>query len=271
MTFPGSRAFVVGGLLAFVAVGCAETAPTAVSSPPATVSATSEPPPTPPAGGVSAPPSASASPVAAPSLQGSLACHGTDLDFPADVLGREPNAELAPGPAAAALRAMLPTDAGHQLGLPARGWRLVTSSATEAIFLAPTDAGWAFASTSIQDGTWQFQEGGACDLRVQLPKAVGFASWRLDPGHALDPKERSVAVLAQELACASGKPPVGRVLQPIVLETTTAVTIAIAVRHAPGDQDCQSTPEFPLEVTLRDELGGRALFDGSTVPPAPRN
>ena len=271
MTFAGTRALVVGALLALVAAGCAETPPTAVSAPAATASTATEPPPTPPAGGVSAPPSASASPVAAPSLQGSLACDGTDLDFPADVLGREANAELAPGPAAAALRAMVPTEAGQQLGLPARGWRLVTSSPTEAVFLAPTAGGWVYASTSIQDGTWQFWEGGACDLQVQLPEGVGFASWRVDPAHPLDPKQRSVAVLAQELACASGKPPVGRVLQPIVLETTTAVTIAIAVRHAPGGQDCQSTPEFPVEVTLGDELGSRALFDGSSVPPARRN
>jgi hypothetical protein len=47
----------------------------------------------------------------------------------------------------------------------------------------------------------------------------------------------------------------------------TAITIRMDVRRAAGAQDCQGNQPFPFTVELPEQLGNRALLDGSTTPP----
>jgi hypothetical protein len=125
--------------------------------------------------------------------------------------------------------------------------------------------------TPASDGRWEFFEGGSCPLHVRLPDELGFATWRLDPAEPPAPEDLTITVLVTETACASGKPPLGRLLQPVVLATDDAVTIAIAVRRLPGSQDCPANPEVRAVIQLDESLGDRGLFDGSSFPAAPRS
>jgi len=229
---------------------------------------------TPPTGGATnspLPTGPTGTPAVGPSLTGALACEGTDVKFPADVLRQPPNAELAASAPAVALLQLLRTEQAAELGFPLRGWRVAIEFADSVTFVAPGTSAWAFATiTSTPDAGWQFFEGGECALRVGLPQGIGFATWRLDPASTPDATATSVSVLALETACAGGRAPEGRLLSPVVLYSADAVTIAITVRKRPGDQDCQGNPEVPVVVQLAEPLGSRHLFDGSSFPAVQR-
>lgn len=218
---------------AAVIAGCSVTAPAPAAASPTSsapdltspVRASALPLPTSPAG----------TPAVGPSLTGQLACDGSDVQFPADVLRQPPNAELTASAPAVALRQLLGTGQAVELGLPPSGWRVAIESADSVTFVAPGTSAWAVATiTSTPDAGWQFFEGGECRLQVGLPEGIGFATWRLDPASTPDPTANVVSVLAMETACASGQAPVGRLMPPTVLYSADAVTIAITVRSRPG-------------------------------------
>ena len=211
-------------------------------------------------------PTPSASPVADPRIAGAVTCRGPDLTFPVTALSRLPIDELAGNAPAAGLRSFLGTEAAGELGLPGNGWRVVAAAPDRVSFVAEGPSGWVSATVTVDDaGVWSFWEGGACDLAVALPDTFAFASWRLDPDRPLDPGSTEVAILALELACASGAPPGERLQPPIVVETTDAVTIAIVTLKA-RNADCPGNPEFPVVVDLSAPLGGRALIRWQCVP-----
>jgi len=261
-------------LLALAFAACAAPltpAPTTHSRP--TVLATPLPSPSPQLSSSSEPiGSPSASAASGPDLPGVLVCEGSDFEMPADVLREPVNAELEPGAPALALRTFVATPEATSLQLPMGGWWRVAASAQSVTFLAHGPAGWVIATvTPADDGTWQFWEGGSCPLRIRLPDELGFAIWRLDPASLPAPEDLTVTVLVTEIACASGKPPQGRLLPPVVLAADDAVTIAFAVRRLPGGQDCPANPEARVVIELAEPLVNRGLFDGSTFPAAPRN
>jgi len=201
-----------------------------------------------------------------------LVCEGSDFEIPANVLREPAHAELAPDAPAAALRQFVATPEATSLELPMAGWRRVAASAQSVTYLALSPAGWVTATVTLaDDGTWQFFEGGSCPLRIRLPDELGFATWRLDPANPPGPEDLTVTVLVTEIACAGGRPPLGRLLPPVVLAADDAVTIAFAVRRLPGGRDCPANPEARVVVELAEPLGGRGLFDGSSFPAAPRN
>lgn len=200
-----------------------------------------------------------------------LSCGGNDTTFPASVLDIPASAELTAGPAADALRQFLNTPEAIQSGWPATGWRTVENTPGQATYLGSVQGSWWIATFRPSGSAWEFWEGGACQLQVDLPDGVSFATWRVDPARRPSPDATTIHLLGTEGACANGEPPVGRVLAPIVLPTEQAVTIVLIVRHVPGGADCPGNPEFTQDVTLADPLGTRGLFDGSTIPPTPQS
>ena len=78
-----------------------------------------------------------------------------------------------------------------------------------------------------------------------------------------------MTMLATELSCASGQPPGERLQAPVVVETSTTVTITLLVGRL-GNADCQSNPAVPVVVRLTSPLGSRTLLDGSTYPATQR-
>lgn len=243
---------------------CAAPAPQGASPSVATL-----PPLTAPPGGATLPPSAAPAPTTRPpSAAGNLSCGSEEIVFPPEALAAEPDAPTDDA-AAAALAAFVATGPA-ELGLPDGGWRRVLDLEDRVSFVAPGPDGWSFVTVARSGGgPWEAWEYGACRLAVVLPDGVGYMTWRLDPAAPPDPAATSVQVLANELACASGRPPAGRMLAPVVMETDDAVTIVLAARIEGGD--CPSNPEVPVTVELAGPLGSRHLFDGSAEPPEPRD
>lgn len=268
------RAWGAIGLVALALAACAAPpTPVPATQPLPTLSvlplqsSSPQPSPSPKSPGPPSPTAASG-----PDLPGVLVCEGSDFAVSLDVLREPANAELLPDAPALALREFVVAPEAASLELPMSGWRRVAVSPQSVTFLAHGPAGWATATvTRAGDGIWQFWEGGSCRLRLRLPADLGFAIWRLDPAHSPAPGNLAVTVLVTKIACASGKPPIDRLLPPVVLATEDAVTIAIAVRKIPGGQDCPGIPEVRVVIQLAQPLGNSELFDGSTFPAAPRS
>jgi hypothetical protein len=197
-----------------------------------------------------------------------LTC-GDGLVFHPSLLAEPGHAETDPDAAADALRVEIDGSAS-ELMLPRSGWVRVAQLADRVQFVAPDGGGdgWFVAGFLVRDGRWTLDLMGECQPEVVLPAGVSRAEWRLDPAFpppAAD--DRQIHVLINELACASGQSPQGRVLPPIVASGPTAVTIAILVTNRPGGQDCLGNPDFPVVVDLPEPLGGRQLLDGAVFPP----
>lgn len=265
----GARTWAIGLACALALAACADgPAPTARPSAPSAGPAASTGATTPSGGGDATQPipSTAPGPSAAPAT---LACSGTDVAFPSAVLG--PFAELLPlTPPGRALAAYVATAAAAELGLPRDGWRRASLTPAKATFVASSSRGWAFATVALRaDGSWDFDEGGTCDLAARAPARLGFAPWRPDPSARPAADATRLSISAREAACAGGQAPGRRVLAPIVDETATTVTVTLLVERLP-DADCQANPWFPVEVMLSSPVGSRALLDGSTYPPTRR-
>lgn len=91
------------------------------------------------------------------------------------------------------------------------------------------------------------------------------ATWRV--GGRLDRSSTELHLRVQERSCASGMTANGRIEPPEVTYGDEQVIIAIRVRPKGGDVDCQSNPETPLTVRLREPVGTRAVVDGAALPP----
>lgn len=125
-----------------------------------------------------------------------------------------------------------------------------------------------------------------CRLMATSPPSLNTASWKLK-GRSVDPGSKSLDILVQEWACASGYPPVGRVVPPDVRFHEDSVVIVAQTfpmsrtweaneRNRGADAastagytyvDCQGAPPAPYKVKLLYRLGDRALYDGGVFPP----
>jgi hypothetical protein len=98
---------------------------------------------------------------------------------------------------------------------------------------------------------------------------VGPALWWVaSKALPLPPETTVVPAQIREVACASGRSPEGRVLDPLIFSSEDAVLVTFWVRRAPGGgQDCQGNPELATLIQLPEPLGDRKLLDGSETPP----
>lgn len=104
-----------------------------------------------------------------------------------------------------------------------------------------------------------------CYPRVPV---IGPASWWVDPATLpLPATTRTISGFLRERACASGMSPEGRILDPVIDYRSDAIEVSFTVTQRPGGQDCQGNPSFPVEISLSEPLGARALLDGSEAPP----
>lgn len=127
------------------------------------------------------------------------------------------------------------------------------------------DVPYAYASLTSRDGSLVPAGWGQCGIELGAD-GWGPARFILDPSVRPDPDSHTLSVLATEVDCASGQPPVGRDVRAVVLdETQTTVSIVILVETRGGD--CPSNPRFPFEVDLPSPLGDRAILDASGHPP----
>jgi hypothetical protein len=253
----GAQLAVVVGL-AFVLLGCAAPTPTPSAA------SSSLPPSTSPAASPSREPIEPTS--GPPIFAGPVTC-GDDQAFAADLLFIEGRAETDPDPGADQLRALLAGPDGA--GMPATGWVRVADAPGHVQFVARAAAAdeWVFAGFSELNGVWQLDVMGQCSPQPMAQAGTSLATWWLDPAFAPPAAgDTIVHALIVERACASGKPPVGRVLEPQVFEDDAWVVVLVTVANVPGGADCPGNPTFPITITLPSPLGDRELFDGSVVP-----
>lgn len=116
---------------------------------------------------------------------------------------------------------------------------------------------------------WELTDFGRCRLEVVAP-GFGPGRWILDPAIAPDPVSSQLSILTMERSCASGRPPVGREVLPVVVEQTDRVIITISVEPAAGPADCPGNPWHPIVVELEQPIADRVFLDGNTFPPIER-
>lgn len=269
--------------IAVVLIGCGQPAQISVptSGPSAaavTQSATVAPTGSPTAPSVAPDFTAVPTTLAAPSDAGfpRLTCGART--FPVSALDAPTGAESAAGPPYDALRATLAVFGTEMqsLGLDRLTWRLVGQDAQGAQFLAraitagPEEPAWVEAEIGFEGDQWVPSGVGQCRLRTVLSAVSGPASWTLDPSFPAPAADATTLhLLVTELACSSGRPPTGRISEPLIATTATTVTITIGVRPLGGDQNCPGLMGTPIAVTLPGPLGNRTLLDGGTFPAQP--
>ena len=116
---------------------------------------------------------------------------------------------------------------------------------------------------------WELTDFGRCRLEVVAP-GFGPGRWILDPAIAPEPDSSQLSILTMERSCASGRPPVGREVLPVVVEQTDRVIITISVEPVVGGADCPGNPWHPIVVELEQPIADRAFLDGNTFPPIER-
>jgi hypothetical protein len=133
--------------------------------------------------------------------------------------------------------------------------------------LPPNVPPYADASFRREADAWVPDGWGQCRIEVEAP-GFGNAAWVLDAEP--DPQSAELFVTINERTCASGQPPVGRQVVPVVVAAADRVTITVLVEPVAGGADCPTNPWFPVVVDLGEPLGDRPLFDGSAIPPLER-
>jgi len=210
------------------------------------------------------------------SAEAGLTCGGRT--FPASGLEAPTGAEKASGPEFDALRATLAKLASEFPGASGWSWRLAGRDASDATFLAQSNAleppVWVSVEVTTGANGWQPGSMGQCNLRVVLSAEYGPASWALDPAFPAPTADTTeLHLLVWEIACSSGSPATGRMSAPVIESTSSTVTITIGVRPlpaAPGTAfSCPMPKGTPASLRLAEPLGKRTLLDGGTVPPAP--
>lgn len=196
---------------------------------------------------------------------------GRDLpSFPRAVLNQPGGMGPGEDQPAAILHATLRESAGLSPGegLPREGWIRVAETDDVVLFVAPSEGTtWSMVKVEVRDGIWGTDSYGQCHLQPELPAGVNLAVFRVAPDVALTPESTEVEVLVTELPCNSGQDARGRIRPFRITPAADSVTVTFSVVPRPGNHDCQGNPETPFTLTLPEPLGGRALLDGSSVPP----
>jgi hypothetical protein len=180
--------------------------------------------------------------------------------FPAGLFDEAAGAELAGDSLADAF-----LDAIASGEVPNRPWRLAGRNEEYATFLggAPGDLTEAIAQ-SVE--TWHVTTVGPCDPQLEIGWARR-AAWQLDPAAgALTRSSTEIAVLVNEIDCASGEAPGERLHDPIVFELEDRVVLAFVVDPLEGDQECPGNPSVPVVVELAEPLGDRPILDAGSLP-----
>lgn len=112
--------------------------------------------------------------------------------------------------------------------------------------------------------TWRAAGWGGCQLSPVLKNGN---SWSEVTGYVRAPDSARLTAQVRERECTSGRNPDRFLHEPFVVETSDKVTIYWTSESATGGQDCQATPMVERAVELRQPLGTRRVFDGSTYPP----
>ncbi|MBT2514120.1 hypothetical protein [Arthrobacter sp. ISL-30] len=77
-------------------------------------------------------------------------------------------------------------------------------------------------------------------------------------------------LLVSEIECTGARAPdLFLAAEPVIVETDEEITVYWTYQQIPGDAACPGNPWVERTVHLDQNLGDRALLDGSTWPPTP--
>jgi hypothetical protein len=200
-------------------------------------------------------------------------CDG--VDFPVSALGGPADAERGTDAVAHALAAFLANPPPGPT-MPPHGWLRLQVSATGAFFAHRAADGSLDATVSFDNtgGTWVRRNWGSgrCGVARVVPGWV-IARWDLQSAD-VDQASTSLPIVYASGGCGAG----ARFDHAGVEETADAVTVTVYLRPVaaptavPGGPPvaCAERLVFTRRtITLPHPLNGRALYDGSTIPPRP--
>ncbi len=150
------------------------------------------------------------------------------------------------------------------------GWEWVVVERDDArmVLLGEGPNGYADVTIERDGDTWQPAGWGGCRLITATTVAgFGTGAWITDPDSPPDPQSSTLDVLVMERACASGQPPVGREIRPVVLSGEEVLEIVVLIEAPAGiAQTCQSNPWHPTTIDVGQPIGERTLVDRHVSP-----
>ncbi len=209
----------------------------------------------------------------APHLELTASCGAVVFDDPTRP---EPPSTPLDADAQAALDQVLAVVRGEAAFFDEYDWLISERTDTTLVlfgtprFEPPVDTPPYAVATFVREGdVWQPEGWGQCRIELDAP-GFGNATWILDPDVEPHPDTTVLEILINEQDCASGEPPTGRDIVPVVATTMDTITITVLVEPVAGDAACPSNPWHRVTVELGEPLGERTLLDGHTLPPLER-
>lgn len=146
-------------------------------------------------------------------------------------------------------------------------WVVVERDDGRMVFLGSGPNGYADVVIEHDGERWQAAQWGGCHpITAATEPGMGIATWIVDPDVPPDPASSTVDVLVMERECASGNPPVGREIRPVVVTGTDVVEIVVLIEGVSGMAECPSNPWHPTTIDLGEALGDRTLVDRHVTP-----
>lgn len=196
--------------------------------------------------------------------------------FPYSALSGPVGAENDADPAAQALAASFLVPAGGAAEPSAQGWRRLRET-DDLVLFGHGDLPLVITNRveRASDNTWRVggSGGGYCDPWLQPPNGNSVARWSVDEDTQPDPQTTEL-----EIFVGSGDPCTelspDEIVGPDVIETTSSITIRLAIDRPPADvDDCienrSSNNAIPLSIPLQQPLGHRQILDGNHYPAIP--
>lgn len=198
------------------------------------------------------------------------ACYGPPFD-PVSVFSGSANAELGSTPGEVALNEAIHDPALADVGMARTGWRLVSESETQAVFVTGALSGlfpwWALFKKEAAG--WKWAGSGSCTPHTVL-HGLEASSWGISADQRrLTADTRRIRIVLTGGGCSSGMSANPRARKPIFRKISKRRLLMTVLLEPlpPGAYTCQGVMNPPMEVTLPGPLGQRRLYDGGTYPP----
>lgn len=199
------------------------------------------------------------------------ACGGLEFD-PVTVFGSSTGVERGAQPSERALGAYLRKERWVRQLVPARHWRLLAETETNAEFASgrlSSSHGPVTMSFELEDGRWRWSGLSSGCEPASIVDELRAVTWTL----AVDkprpaPGDRHLWINLGPGECSGGRSQNARARKPVLWRIDKKLMMAMTLKPLPpGGYTCQGLAEPPLKVRLPEPVGESRLFDGATYPP----
>jgi len=167
--------------------------------------------------------------------------------------------------------------AARHAHLPDRGWHLVGSDDSSALFLADltgsdvTGNYYPEARVERKENGWRVVGFGGCQPKVAVDD-LHAATFRLAHQEDVGPETTTFEVRVEEWACVSGQSSQDRLQPPLIAYQSDRIVIAFTIAPVRVPVDgiepglCVGNPESSYRVQLAEPIGTRAVVDAGRLP-----